>query len=188
MGHRQLRELVIGDETWVHFFQPERKIKNQVWIGKNMRRPTIARRALTTKKVLYAIFVNANGIVTRYPVPRGRSITANLFTSKILPKLHQFYKKRRPKTGFKGIKLLHDNAPAHKAKLIQDYLRRHKVAELPHPAYSPDLAPCDFFLFPKLKEALSGRRFQSRSALGSAVFQYLRAIPNTTYKKCFVTG
>ena len=54
MGHRQLSELVIGDETWVHFFQPERKIKNQIWIGKNMRRPTIARRALTTIKVLYA--------------------------------------------------------------------------------------------------------------------------------------
>ena len=93
MGHIQLSELVTGDETWVHFFQPERKIKNQVWIGENMRRPTIARRALTTKKVLYAIFFNANGIVTQYPVPRGRSITANLYTSTILPKLHKYYKK-----------------------------------------------------------------------------------------------
>jgi hypothetical protein len=91
----------------------------------------------------------------------------------------------RPKTGFKGIKLLHDNAPVHKAKATQDYLQRHKVVELPYPAYTPDLASCDFLLFPEFKEALSGRRFLSRSALGSAVFQYLRTIPKQSYKNVF---
>jgi hypothetical protein len=159
--------------------------KNQVWVGKYMKRPTIARRALTSKKVLYAIFFNSNGLVTQYSVPKGRSVTSNLYTKEILPRLHKYHQKRRPNTGFKGIKLLHDNAPAHKAKATQDYLQRHKVIELPHPAYSPDLATCDFFLFPKLKETLSGRRFLSRSSLGSAVFQYLRTIPKQSYKNVF---
>ena len=35
----------------------------------------------------------------------------------------------------------------------------NKIAVIPHPPYSPDLAPCDFFLFPKLKLKLKGRRF-----------------------------
>jgi hypothetical protein len=33
----------------------------------------------------------------------------------------------------------------------------------PHPPYSPDLAPCDFALFPKLKMKLKGRRFETVS-------------------------
>jgi hypothetical protein len=32
---------------------------------------------------------------------------------------------------------------------------------IPHPPYSPDLAPCDFFLFPKMKFKLKGRRFDT---------------------------
>jgi hypothetical protein len=32
---------------------------------------------------------------------------------------------------------------------------------IPHPPYSPDLAPCDFFLLPKMKLKLKGRRFDT---------------------------
>jgi hypothetical protein len=35
------------------------------------------------------------------------------------------------------------------------------MAVIPHPPYSPDLAPCDFFLFPKMKLKLKGRRFDT---------------------------
>ncbi|UYV73923.1 K02A2.6-like, partial [Cordylochernes scorpioides] len=59
-------------------------------------------------------------------------------------------------------KLLHDNAPAHRAIIVQDYLAKHSVSD-PHPPYSPDIAPCDFFFFPKLKMTLKGRRFSSSS-------------------------
>jgi hypothetical protein len=34
---------------------------------------------------------------------------------------------------------------------------------VPHPSYSPDLAPCDFALFPKLKMKLKGQRFETVS-------------------------
>jgi len=35
------------------------------------------------------------------------------------------------------------------------------MAVIPHPPYSPDLEPCDFFLFPKMKLKLKGRRFDT---------------------------
>jgi hypothetical protein len=35
------------------------------------------------------------------------------------------------------------------------------MAVIPHPPYSPDLAPCDFLLFPKMKLKLKGRRFDN---------------------------
>ena len=50
MGHRQLSELVTGDETWVHFFQPERKIKNQVWIGKKHEKTNYCQESSDDKK------------------------------------------------------------------------------------------------------------------------------------------
>jgi hypothetical protein len=41
----------------------------------------------------------------------------------------------------------------------QQFLEEQKMAVMPHPPYSPDLAPCDFFLFQKMKLKLKGHRF-----------------------------
>ena len=85
-------------------------------------------------------------------------------------KVEAHYEKRRPATGLRSLCLIHDNAPAHKCVLVQGFLKEEKVVQLSHPPYSPDLSPCDFFLFPLLKKTLSGRRYESRSALGSAIY------------------
>ena len=83
------------------------------------------------------------------------------------------------------VQLLHDNAPAHKARIVTDFFESEKVTLLQHPPYPPDLAPCDYFLFPKLKYYLSGRRYNSRNALGSAVYWCLMCVPIEEYEKCF---
>ena len=44
-----------------------------------------------------------------------------------------------------------DNAPVHNSILLTDYLTKMGIKTVPHPPYSPDLAPCDFWLFPKLR-------------------------------------
>jgi histone-lysine N-methyltransferase SETMAR len=55
--------------------------------------------------------------------------------------------------------LHHDNALSHTFALTQQFLEKYVMAVIPHLLYSPDLAPCDFFLFPKMKLKLEGRRF-----------------------------
>ena len=50
----------------------------------------------------------------------------------------------------------HDNAPSHQASMTQETIDRRPIEVLGHPPYSPDLAPCDFFLFPTLKKILRG--------------------------------
>ena len=97
----------------------------------------------------------------------------------------QNVKKSRPATGLRGLCLIHDNTPAPKCVLVQDVLKDEKVVQLSHPPYSPDLCPCDFFLFPLLKKTLTGRRYESRSALGSAIYQCLQGIPKTAYFSAF---
>jgi histone-lysine N-methyltransferase SETMAR len=42
---------------------------------------------------------------------------------------------------------------------VREFLASKQITVLEHPPYSPDLAPSDFFLFPKIKEILKGRHF-----------------------------
>ena len=89
----------------------------------------------------------------------------------------QFYNKKQPSKGWSGVHLLHDNPSTHKCEVIKYFLASEKVKVLNHPPYSPDLSPCDFFLFPRLKKMLSGNKYTSRSSLGSAIYQCLQQIP-----------
>jgi histone-lysine N-methyltransferase SETMAR len=52
--------------------------------------------------------------------------------------------------------LHHDNASAHTVVSVREFLVKKNIPVLPHPPYSPDLAPCDFYLFRKLKLKLTG--------------------------------
>ena len=84
------------------------------------------------------------------PVEKGENITAKYYKDIVLEKPNK-YQKRRPVTGFKHIRLLHGNGPAHASEIVMVFLKKEKLTVLPHLSYSLDLAPCDFFMFPKLK-------------------------------------
>ncbi|KAJ4435858.1 hypothetical protein ANN_18477 [Periplaneta americana] len=58
--------------------------------------------------------------------------------------------------------LHHDNTPAHRSLLVSKFLEQHKIPVLSQPSYSPDLAPADFYLFPKVKSLLKEQRFAKR--------------------------
>ena len=81
--------------------------------------------------------------------------------------------------------LHHDNAPAHASLLIRSYLAKHQKSVVPHPPYSPDLAPAEFFLFPKLKTTLKGRRFQTIEEINENAVRELRAITESAFQEAF---
>ena len=81
--------------------------------------------------------------------------------------------------------LLHDNASSHECEVVKSFLAFEKVKALNLPPYSPDLSPCDFILFPRLKKMLSGNKYTSRSYLGSAIYQCLQQIPKEDYLSAF---
>ena len=80
-------------------------------------------------------------------------------------------------SGWSGVHFLHDNASSHKCEVVKSFLN--------HPYYSPDLSPCDFFLFPRLKKMLSGNKYTSRSSLGSAIYQCLQTDTKRRLFICF---
>ncbi|KAG5346605.1 SETMR methyltransferase, partial [Acromyrmex charruanus] len=67
----------------------------------------------------------------------------------------------------------------------RQFLARNRVSVLNHPPYSPDLAPCDFSLFPKLKLKLKGRFFDDIPTIQSASTQALEALPQTELEHAF---
>jgi histone-lysine N-methyltransferase SETMAR len=71
-------------------------------------------------------------------------------------------RRRRPKIWQEQTwQLHHDNALPHTSVLTQQFLAKQEMAVIPHLLYSPDLTPFDFFLFPKMKLKLKGRRFDT---------------------------
>ena len=68
----------------------------------------------------------------------------------LLKKLRDALKENRRGKLKNGV-LLADNAPVHSSQLATDEATRCGYEILPHPPYSPDLAPSDFFLFPEMK-------------------------------------
>ncbi|GFS93291.1 uncharacterized protein TNCV_2697541 [Trichonephila clavipes] len=61
--------------------------------------------------------------------------------------------------------LHHDNAPAHSSQLIHTFLAKHRITTIRQSPYSSDLAPCGFWLIPKLKTPLKGSHFESREEI-----------------------
>jgi len=68
-------------------------------------------------------------------------------------------RKRQEKWRTNSWFLLHDNAPAHRSVLVQDFLAKINMTTLEHPPYYPDLATTNFYLYFRLKSALKGRRY-----------------------------
>ena len=56
---------------------------------------------------------------------------------------------------------LHHNTSTHAPRLMQRFLTKHQITQVTQAPYSPDLVPCNFWLFPKLKSPLKGKRFQT---------------------------
>jgi histone-lysine N-methyltransferase SETMAR len=78
----------------------------------------------------------------------------------VLKRLREKVRRKLPELFDNNSRILHhDNAPAHTALLVREFLATKQVTVLEHPAFSSDLAPSDFFLFPKIKEILKGRHF-----------------------------
>jgi hypothetical protein len=80
--------------------------------------------------------------------------------------------------------LHHDNAPAHSSHLNQSFLAKHGIPVVHQAPYSPDMAPCDFWLFLKLKRPLKGSHFESRKDIMWNAMKELRSLPEI-FQKCF---
>ena len=184
-GPKRLYDVVTGDETWITFYGIPNKRCNSAWVGPGGDRPTVLRPGFQSRKRLFTVFFNSSGLVALDILPEKTTVTAKYYTEVVLPKVEDSICEQRPTIKTSKTLLLHDNAAPHKAKLTTTYLNERGISVLEHPPYSPDLAPCDFWLFPILKNRLAGRKFDRAQDLAKAVKLELLSIPKEQYQRAF---
>lgn len=154
------RRYVTVDETWVHHYTPETKQQSKQWTSAGERAPKKAKTVCSAGKVMATIFWDSQGIILIDFMEKGKTITGAYYAA-LLGKFHEVLMMKRPHLAKKKVIFHHDNAPAHTSAIATSKLVELRYQLLPHPPYSPDLAPCDFFLFPNMKKWLGGKRFSS---------------------------
>ncbi|UYV66801.1 hypothetical protein LAZ67_4002890 [Cordylochernes scorpioides] len=178
-------KIITGDETWVYGYDPETKRQSAEWRGQGEPSPKKSRILKSRNKVLLVAFLDNKGIVHREYLPAGQTVIKEMYLS-ILRRLREAIRKRRPEKWTNGDWILHhDNARPHIEHLVTSFLAKNGTEILPQSPYSPDIAPNDFFLFPKLKAVLKGRHFDTREDIIEKSLLALKSISKEAYKNCF---
>ena len=74
-----------------------------------------------------------------------------------------------------------DNAPVHNSILVTDLLTKMGINTVPHPPNSPDLTPCDFWLFPKLTDC----RYETIEEMKEAVTKVIDTLTQEDFHGAF---
>jgi histone-lysine N-methyltransferase SETMAR len=144
--------VITGDESWVYGYDPETKAQSSKWKHPSSPRPKKAQQVRSNVKVLLTVFFDSRGVLHHEYATQCQTVTKEYYEGC----------KRLDLWAAKTWQLHHDNAPAHSSHLIQGFLTKHNIPMILQAPYSPDMASCDFWLFPKLKIPLKGKRFESR--------------------------
>ena len=114
----------------------------------------------------------------------------------VLREFRKRFRRKRPTLYKSGQWHFHqDNAPIHNSILVTDYLTRMGIKTVAQPPYSPDVAPCDFWLFPKLR----GCRYETNEEMKEAVTKVIDTLTQEDfhgafqlllewYNKCIASG
>jgi hypothetical protein len=117
-------------------------------------------------------------------VPEGQTVS-EVYYKVVLKNLHEQVRRKRPEMWRNSLWILHHgNALAHNTLSVKKFLAKHKIACW-NPPHSPDLAPCDYFLFPKIKFALEGTRFNSIDAMRAKVTEVMKKLSEKDLQHCF---
>nr|CAH7749887.1 unnamed protein product [Callosobruchus chinensis] len=148
-GEDWMSNVITGDESWVFQYDPKTKRQSMQWVEKGGKRPKKARMSKSKVKSLLIAFFDINGVVHHEYVPAGQTVNGKFYIEvlKRLMKARVF--RARAELAERGWVLHHDNAPAHSSFAVRDFFTKNGIPTLPHPPYSPDLAPSDFHLFPQ---------------------------------------
>lgn len=111
-----------------------------------------------------------------------QTVTADLYCDQ-LTRLDEKIRELRPALhNRKGVVFHHDNARPHTALRTKQRLQELGYEVLPHPPYSPDLAPSDYHLFLSMQNFLDGKKFQNVHDVQMAVTNFLSSKDRAFFK------
>ena len=153
------------DVSWIYCYDPETKIQISQWKHAGSPRPKKAKQSKSTHKLLMIPFFDSAGMIYMHWVPTGQTVNKEYYVE-VLREFRKRFHRNRPALFKSG----QDNAPVHNSILVTDYLTKMGINTVPHPPYSPDLSPpCDFWLFPKLRDCCNETIVEMKEAVTKVI-------------------
>ena len=118
------------------------------------------------------VFWDAKGVIMLDFLPKRSTITG-VYYANLLDQLRTTIREKRQGKLSKGVLLQQNNVRVHTCKVAMDIVEPNRYELIPHPAYSPALAPSDFFLFLNLKKDIRGLPFRSDEEVMTAVEEWI---------------
>lgn len=177
--HRKdfLESIITGDESWIRY---DNTTRQAFWIPPGAGPPTQPKVGIHCCKIMVSVFWDAQGMLYWELLEDNQTINANIYTEQ-LQKLAAAVREKRPDRT--KVALLHDNARPHTAKLTRHFLENLGWTTVPHPPYSPDLAPSDYHLFRSLKQYLRKKSFKNETDLKNDLSDFFSSRPLSFWKK-----
>ena len=172
-GERFLRSIITGDESCVHHYEPESKMQSMQYRHKNSPAPKKFKVVASARKVLLTIFWDMEAIVHIEFLEQGTTINSERYVSTLRALKGRLRRVQQDKV--KDVAIQHDNARPHTSRQTQCALQQLELPTIPHPPYSPDLAPSDFFLLPLLKKHLKGNHYKTDAEVEADVCSWCRS-------------
>jgi histone-lysine N-methyltransferase SETMAR len=151
--------VITGDEAWIYEYDPETKRQSEEWKHSGSPRTKKACKSHSKINTMLIVFSDICGVVHHEYVPAGQTVNAKFYVE-VLKRLRECVRRARPELWGENAWILHqDNAPSHTTLVTREFLAKNKITTMDHSPYLPDLAPCDFCLFPKVKNIMRGEHF-----------------------------
>lgn len=176
-----LWRIITGDEKWIYFSNPKRK---RSWVNPGQPAAMCPKRNIHGKKVMLSIWWDEEGVIYYELLSPAETITGDRYKEQLL-KLNEKIMKKRPAiaSNRRKVILLQDNARPHVAKCVKETLLGFGWELLPHPAYSPDLAPSDYHLFRSMQNALAETRFSNYEEVRKWIAEWISSKDQGFYRK-----
>jgi histone-lysine N-methyltransferase SETMAR len=172
--------IVTGDESWFYLFYPP----SSKWIKKEEDRPVMESMSHLSKKVMVTICFSSTGLRHLFTLPHGQTMNAKSFVDYVLKPVEKSYEMIELPPDAPCL-IHYDNARVHLAKHTADFLQQSSLVRIPHPPYSPDISPCDFFLFGYIKHLLTNVTFADEDSLEKYILSLAGQIPKSKYLDVF---
>ena len=175
-----LDALVTCNESWIYSYDPETKRQSSQWKSWLSQTQECHTEQIHPQMMIPSF--NSTGMINTHWVPSGQTVN----NVEVLREFRKRFRRKRPALFKSGQWHFHqDNAPVQYSILITNYLTKMGINTVPHPPYSPDLAPCDFWLFPKLKEKLRGCGYEIIEETKEAVTKVIDTLTQEDFHAAF---
>lgn len=172
-----LDNLITGDEKWVLYVNIQRR---RQWLKPDQQPAPTPKPPLHPQKRMISVWWNVDGVVYWELMPEKSTINAIKYRSQ-LHRMAVEINKMRPRRD--KIYFHHDNARPHIANIVKKKLESLNWELLPHPPYSPDLAPSDYHLFRSLSNDLRGKKFEKETDLKKYLSEFFASQTKEFYKR-----